>query len=385
MSPARDPRGAPGSAPAASRILLLNERDPRHPRSGGAETHVYEIMSRLVARGHAVTQLAAGFPGGAPRERVEGVAVRRLGGLARYYPAAALACARETRRGRFDVVVECLNKLPFFSPLYSGVPVLALCHHLFGETAFRQVAWPIAAAVFGAEKLLPLAYRRQRFLTISESSRADLVRRGIAPERVEVSVPGIRRPRTAGRPLRERPARITYVGRLEPYKRVDVMLRAAANLVGAHPDLEIVVIGRGSDRARIERLAAELGLASRTRLLGFVDDDERDRWLAESRACVCASEKEGWGLTVIEANAVGTPVVASDAPGLRDSVRHGETGWLAPVGDVAAFEKRIAMLIGADAQAEAMAQRGLAWARRFDWDAAARDMEAAIARARGPA
>jgi glycosyltransferase involved in cell wall biosynthesis len=366
----------------ASRILLLNERDPRHPRSGGAETHVFEIMARLVRRGHGVTQLAASFPGCAATETVDGVAVRRLGGVARYYPAAAFACARETRRGRYDVVVECLNKLPYFSPVYSAAPVLALCHHLFGETAFSQVAWPIAATVYGAEKLLPFLYRRQRFITISESSRSDLVARGIARERIDVSLPGIRRPRVAPRPLRERPPRVTYVGRLERYKRVDVMLRAAAPLVGAYPELELAVIGRGADRERIERLARELGLAARTRFLGFLDDDERDRWLADSRACVCASEKEGWGLTVIEANAVGTPVVASDAPGLRDSVRHGETGWLAPVGDVAAFGVRIAALLAADEAAEAMAQNGLAWARRFDWDIAAREMEDAIARAR---
>jgi len=364
------------------RILLLNERDLRHPRSGGAETHVFEIMSRLVARGYAVTQLAAGFAGGAPLEKIDGVEVRRLGSLARYYPAAATTCARETRRGDFDVVVECLNKFPFFSPLYSAVPVLALCHHLFGETAFQQVAWPIAAAVFCAEKLLPFAYRQQRFITISESSRSDLVRRGIARERIDVSLPGIRRPQLRPRPLRERPPRIVYVGRLERYKRVDVMLRAASQLVARYPELEIAVIGRGADRERIERLTHELGLASRTRFLGFLDDDERDRWLADSRVCVCASEKEGWGLTVIEANAVGTPVVASDAPGLRDSVRHGETGWLAPIGDVAAFETRSAELLAADAPAEAMAQRALAWAGRFDWDAAASEMEAAIAEAR---
>lgn len=364
------------------RILLLNERDLRHPRSGGAETHVFEIMSRLVARGYAVTQLAAGFPGGAPLEKVDGVEVRRLGGLARYYPAAARTCARETRRGEFDVVVECLNKFPFFSPLYSGAPVLALCHHLFGETAFSQVAWPIASAVYCAEKLVPFAYRRQRFLTISESSRSDLVQRGIARERIDVSLPGIRPPRLRPRPLRERPPRVVYVGRVERYKRVDVMLRAAATLVPAHPELELAVIGRGADRERIERLCGELGLASRTRFLGFLDDDERDRWLADSRVCVCASEKEGWGLTVIEANAVGTPVVASDAPGLRDSVRHGETGWLAPVGDVAAFAARIAGLLAADEPAEAMARRGLAWAQRFAWDSAASDMEAALARAR---
>ena len=379
MTPDRAPGGA-GSASRPCRVLLLNERDPRHPRSGGAETHVFEIMSRLVTRGYRVTHLAASFPGCAPVEEVAGVEVRRLGSLLRYYPTAAALCARQTRRARFDVVVECLNKLPFFSPAYSSAPVLVLCHHLFGETAFRQVAWPIAAAVWSAERCLPLAYRRQRFLAISESTRADLVRRGFERECIDVSLPGIRPPRAVLRPLRERPARVVYLGRLERYKRIDVLWRATAPLVARYPQLEIVVIGRGADRRRLERLASTLGLSARTRFLGFLDDDERDRWLADSRVCVCPSEKEGWGLSVIEANAVGTPVVASDAPGLRDSVRHGETGWLAPIDDTAAFTAKIAALLSADEEAEAMATKAAAWARRFDWDAAAREMELAIAR-----
>ena len=371
------------SASRACRVLLLNERDPRHPRSGGAEKHVFEIMSRLVAGGYRVTQLASSFPGCAPVEKIDGVEVRRLGSLLRYYPAAVATTApARPARARFDVVVECLNKLPFFSPLYSRAPVLVLCHHLFGETAFRQVAWPIAATVWSAERGLPIAYRKQRFVTISESTRSDLVRRGIERERIDVSLPGVRPPRATLRPLHERPPRVVYLGRLERYKRIDVMWRAVAPLVASHPELEIVVIGRGADRTRLERLTRELGLSSRTRFLGFLDDDERDRWLADSRVCVCPSEKEGWGLTVIEANAVGTPVVASDAPGLRDSVRHGETGWLAPIGDSAAFGARIAALLSADERAEAMAMAAAAWARRFDWDAAAREMELAIARAR---
>ncbi len=367
------------------RLLLLNERDPRHPRAGGAETHVYEILRRLVERGHSVTHLAVRFEGAAASEQVDGIEVRRLAGLAGYYPAAALTCARETRRGRFDVVIECLNKLPFLSPLYARAPVLALCHHLFGTTAYRQVSWPIATAVVCTEKLIPFVYARRPFLTISESSRADLVERGLPFANVEVSPPGIRRPEISPRPLAERPLRITNVGRLERYKRVDVMLHAVAPLVRTHPELEIVVIGRGTDQPRLERLARELGLAEHVRILGFVSDAERDRWLAESRVCVCASEKEGWGLTVVEANAVGTPVVASDAPGLRDSVRHGETGWLVPVGDVAAFRARIAELLEADAAAEAMAERALAWSQRFDWERAARDLEAAVERARDAA
>jgi glycosyltransferase involved in cell wall biosynthesis len=369
--------------PRPCRVLVLNERDLRHPKAGGAETHVYEIMSRLVARGFEVSHFASSFPGAAREERVQGVRVRRLGGLARYYPSALRACTAATRRGEVDVVVECLNKVPFFSPLYSAVPVLALCHHLFGETAFRQVAWPIAAAVFCFERLVPPLYRRQRFLAISESSREDLVRRGVRAERIAVSHCGIRRPTLgAPKPLRERPCCVSYVGRLEPYKRVDVLLRAAARLTGRFPELSLVLIGRGSDQPRLEALAQQLGLAARTRFTGFVSDDERDALLAQSRVCACPSEKEGWGLTVIEANAVATPVVASDAPGLRDSVRPGETGFLVPTGDVEAFAEHIGGLLLADEAAERMAHAALAWSERFDWDRAADEMALAIDAAR---
>lgn len=359
-------------------VLVLNERDPRHPKAGGAETHVFEIMGRLARRGYRISALASGFAGAPASEIVAGVEVHRLGGLHRYYPAAAVACARETRSGRHQVVVECLNKVPFFSPLYSAAPVLALCHHLFGETAFGQVAWPIAAGVWTAERLMPPLYRRQRFLAISESSRDDLIRRGVPAGQIAVSHCGIRRPTVESRRLRDRPLRVAYVGRLEAYKRVDVLLRAAAGLVERFPALEVVVIGRGAAQSGLERLTRDLGLAERVRFAGFVSDDERDALLAGSRACVCPSEKEGWGLTVIEANAVGTPVVASDAPGLRDSVRHGETGFLVPTGDVAAMRERTAQLLAADDEAERIAEQALAWSLRFDWDSAADEMADAI-------
>jgi glycosyltransferase involved in cell wall biosynthesis len=176
---------------------------------------------------------------------------------------------------------------------------------------------------------------------------------------------------------------VSYVGRLEPYKRVDVLLRAVASLTGAFPELSLVLVGRGSDRPRLEALAAQLGLAKRTRFAGFLGDDQRDEILAQSRACVCPSEKEGWGLTVIEANALATPVVASDAPGLRDSVRPGETGFLVPTGDVASFADRSGALLRADAAAERMASDALGWSRRFDWDLAADEMALAIDAARG--
>jgi glycosyltransferase involved in cell wall biosynthesis len=171
---------------------------------------------------------------------------------------------------------------------------------------------------------------------------------------------------------------VVYVGRLEAYKRVDVLLRAMASLRERLPDAETVVIGRGSQQALLEALARELGIADRTRFAGFVSDAERDALLADARVCVGPSVKEGWGLAVIESNAVGTPVVASDAPGLRDSVRDGETGFLVPVDDVAAFAARIAELLLDDERAERMSRLGEAWSRRFDWDQVADRVESIV-------
>ena len=149
------------------RVLVLNERDPAHPSAGGAEIHLAEIFGRLAARGYEITLAASRFRGAAAREHLDGLEVRRLGRLPAYYPRVAWTTARETRRGRYDVVVECLNKLPFYAPLYSAAPVLALCHHLFGEVAFQQVAWPVAATVWAAERLIPPLYRSLPFVAIS--------------------------------------------------------------------------------------------------------------------------------------------------------------------------------------------------------------------------
>ena len=363
-----------------TRALILNERDPAHPRSGGAEIHVMEIFSRLAARGAEITLASSAFPGAAPQDEIRGVEIWRRGGVPAYYAHAARFCAKETRNGRFDVVVDCLNKLPFHSPLYSAAPVVALCHHLFGTTAFEQVSWPIAAGVVASEALIPLVYRKTAFVVISESTQADLVGRGIDARQVEVHHPGIRRPDASAQPIAERGPSVAYVGRLERYKNVDLLLRAAARVAQQVPDLSLQIIGEGSDRTRLESVATRCGVADRTRFTGFIDDAERDALLARARVCVCPSSKEGWGLTVIEANALGTPNVATDAPGLRDSVRHDETGFLVAEGDEAGFAERITALLMDDRLAERMSHAASSWSRTFDWDQAALQMQAALER-----
>ncbi len=341
-----------------------------------------EIFRRLVARGYDVTLDVERFAGSSPGTEDSGVKIRRLAGLPFYYPKVAWTCMRETRADEFDVVVECLNKVPFYSPAYSSVPVLALAHHLFGEVAFAQVPWPVAAVVWLAERFIPF-YRKPPFITISESSRDDLIHRGISADRISVSHCGIQRPEVSVVTDVPRRQRVAYVGRLESYKNVDVMLRAMALLGDRFPDAEIVVIGRGGAGPGLERLAEELGISHRTRFTGFISDEERDSLLVESRVCVCASDKEGWGLTVIESNCLGVPVVASRADGLRESVRDGETGFLVEIGGAEGWAGRDGEVLADDALAVRMSRAALEWSHSFDWDVAADDMAAAIDRARG--
>ncbi len=370
-------------------IVVLNERDPEHPRAGGAEIHVERLFSRLVDRGHDVRWLASGFRGGARTTAIGGIRIERLGPLPAYYARVPFHVRRIRAKGdRLPIVVECLNKIPFYTPLYARVPTLAICHHLFGETAFDQVAWPIAAGVVAAERGIPRAYRDVPFLAISESTAKDLEARGIAHSQIRVSTPGIDPPRFDIDPAERRPPRLAYFGRLEPYKRVDRMLEAAARLTERFPELEIVVIGQGAARASLEALARRLGLERRTRFTGFIEDDERDALIAGSRVCAFPSAKEGWGLTVIEANALGTPVVARDAPGLRDSVRHGETGWLVPTSsdgevEISAWTEALGVALAMEGDATMLRTRCLEWARRFDWDRAAEETETALRDAAG--
>jgi len=364
-------------------LLVLNERDPLHPRAGGAELHVERICQRLVERGHQITWHSTSFRGSKARETISGISIERRGPLPLYYAGLPARIRSQVAAGGFDLVLECLNKVPFYAPLYAGVPVLALCHHLFGRVAFEQVAWPIALGVVASESAIPLVYRNCPFVAISQSTAEDLRRRGIASERIRVSPPGVDRPALSVDPDSPRPSRLTYVGRLERYKRVDLLLRVGARLIQEYPDLELSVLGQGPERSRLEALANELGISARTRFYGFVPDADRDALLAQSRLCLFPSEKEGWGLTVIEANALGTPVVARDAPGLRDSIRDGETGWLvqnAPSHgeEVERWLKVVTRAFSENDRTREMRRNCLGWSKRFDWERATDELERAV-------
>lgn len=364
------------------KILLVNWNDRENPHAGGAEIHIHEIFGRLARRGHSVDLVASGWPGARPEVELDGMRVRRYGGRYSFALRARGAVRRLLRANSYDVVVEDINKLPLFLAGLTAAPFSALVPHLFGTTAFREASWPIAAVVWAAERRIPRAYRRAWFHAISESTRDDLARRGVPRERIEVIHPGVDAawytPDAAVSRTRE--PTFLYVGRLKRYKGVEIALRALAIARKSRPDVVLDIAGQGDDRGRLERLARRLGLGTAARFRGFVSDEEKRRLLRRSWCVVLASPKEGWGISNVEAAACGTPAIASDSPGLRESVRHGETGFLVPHGDVAALADRMLALAGDPALVARLGVGARAFAERLSWDHAAQATEAHLQR-----
>jgi glycosyltransferase involved in cell wall biosynthesis len=373
------------------RILLVNWQDRANPQAGGAEVHLHEIFGRLAAGGHEVHLLCSGFAGAAPAAVLDGIAVHRVGSRYGFALGARRAFRSLAARLRPDVVVEDVNKVPLFLPRLWGGPFVVLVPHLFGTTAFREVPWPVAAAVWASERPMPLVYRGVPAHAISESTRDDLVARGFRRDAIRVIYPGVDTERFRPEPAVARAERPTflYVGRLKRYKALDVAVRAVALLRRSEvPGACLQIAGGGDDRPRLERLVAQAGAGDAVSFLGFVDEARKVELYRQAWAVVFPSPKEGWGITNVEAAACGTPAVVSDSPGLRESVRNGETGLLVPHGDVAALAAGLRTLTRDGALRSRLGRGARAFAESIPWSRAAREtgdhLEAAVAGWRRP-
>lgn len=359
------------------KILLINWQDPANPLAGGAESHLEEIFTRLVREGHQVDWLASGWPGAPPTAELKGIRIHRAGARFSFGPRSIGAYRRELRGEGHDLTVEALNKVPVYSPLWSRAPVVLLVHHLFGATAFSQAPLPIATATWLQERPLPVVYRRSPVQAISESTADDLVQRGFDRGRIEVIRPGVDLdffyPST--RPTRAIPPTFLYIGRLQRYKRVDLILRAFAGLRQSVPSARLVVAGRGEQEAALKRLSDELSIAESVHFAGFVTEEQKRNLMRTAWANVFVSPKEGWGMTNVEAGACGTPTIASDSPGLRESVVNGRTGLLVPHGQVDALVAAMKRLATDAALVEQLGGGALEFARGLGWDDAARHTE----------
>lgn len=368
------------SSIAGRRVLFLNWRDLSHPRAGGAEVYCEQVAERFVDAGASVTLFTSQFPGAPLAELRAGVEIVRSGGTFGVYARAAQHLRQS--RSQYDAVLDFQNGIPFFSPLFARPRTAVVCviHHVHQEQFALHFPWP--ASRVGQVLEGPVSrrvYRSRPLVAVSPSTRKDVRRRLRLRGPIHVVPNGLVEPdEDPPTVVRSAAPRIAVTSRLVSHKRFDLLVDALPALRRRWPDLHVDIAGDGPERLALQQRAAELGVDDVVRFHGFVDSETKQRLVAEAWLTVSPSQAEGWGLTVIEANAAGLPAVAFDVPGLRDSVVDRETGWLLPPSRPLSEGIDEALRTLQDERtAEEWAARCRGWAARFSWDSTA-DRLAAI-------
>lgn len=309
------------------KILILNWRDIKNPLSGGAEILTQELASGFVKKGHGVTQISACFSGAKNEEVIDGVRIIRSGDpdARRLFNSVHFAAYKLYKRdfqGKVDLVIDEVHGIPFFTSFYVKEKKVALICEIAGDLWNIAVGFPFN--IFGKiiEKIYPSFYKNIPVITISESSKKELEENGFSKSQVMVIPMGSNSKIVSGLPEKEKDKTLIFVSRLSKTKGVVDAIRAVEILKKNNPKIKLWIIGRGENSfvAELTKLVKDLSLNEDVKFFDYVTEEKKEELLTRAHILIAPSVKEGWGLTVHEAGARGTPAVVYDVPGLRDIV-----------------------------------------------------------------
>ncbi|MFH1051041.1 MAG: glycosyltransferase family 4 protein [bacterium] len=350
------------------KILVINWQCIKNPSGGGAEVHFHEIFKRIAAKGHDVTLFCSKFEDSEDEEIIDGIKIIRIGSRSLFNFYVKKTYMNKFRYENFDIVIDDINKIPFYTPRYVKEPLLAISHHFFGKSIYRETNFISGSYVYLSEKLVDYVYKKTPFAVVSQSTLDEFTERGFNSELFSIVPNAIAQELF---PMKvsdkyEKPT-ITYFGRLKKYKSVDHLVKAFSIVKREIPDAQLHFLGRGDFRPELEKLAIELGIENSTKFFGFVTEEEKIKYLSLAHCAVNTSMKEGWGITNIEANACGTPVISADVPGLRDSVLKDESGLLYEYGNIEQLTELLIKVLKDNSLREYLSEGAVRWAKTFSW------------------
>lgn len=344
------------------KILILNWRDPKHPFAGGAEKSVLEHAKYWKKMGAEITWFAASFKGARNEEIIDGIKIIRRGNHYSVHFMFFVYCLQR-KLTSYDLVVDCFHFVPFFTPiLMFKKKKIALIQETGGKLWFKNIFFPLSLIGFIIEPLFFLFYKKVEFITASESTKIDLIKFGIKNNRIHVIPHGADRMNSYVK--KETKPTVLYLGLLNKDKGFEAACEAVSLVKKEIKDLQCFVAGKESKKGDFNWY---VGRARKfTKYFGYVTEQEKFDLYKKAWILVHPSEKEGWGLTVIEAATQGTPTVGYDVPGLRDSIVNGKTGILVDK-DPIELAREITLLIKRKEVLSRMSNGALTWSKSFDW------------------
>lgn len=354
------------------KILWLAQKDVDHPDAAGAEAADHDLLKRLAHDGHHVILISSGYAGAKSQEMKEGYRVVRVGNRSNIF-FTALAYCREKLAGWPDVVVEQVDGVPFFAErVFSGQTVLFV-RQLWREMWFYQAVFPLSLLGYLLEPLLMRRLRASRVITLSQSTKAELIEQGFGADQISVIADGISLEPVAdldGTPKFVHSTLLCF-GLSRESKRVDHIVKAF--LIAKHQlsELRLIIVGEAHTRhARyVRRIVESSGFQSAVTFTGQISEEEKTSLLRKAHLLVMASVKEGFGIAVTEANSQGTPAVAYAVSGLTDSILHGKTGLLVADDEPAELANAVLLLLQDPEEYERIRREAYAWSRNFSFNA----------------
>lgn len=301
-------------------------RDIKNPTAGGAGRTTHELCKRWVNQGHRVTVFTSAFPGCAHQETIEGYEVVRKGSLLTHY-FHAWNYYRKYCQGNYDLVIDQINTIPYFTPLYAkDARIIVFIHQLCRQIWFYEKPLPVALVGYLVEPLYLRIYKNYPAITVSESTKQDLVDLGFSTIFISYNAATPISPAPSGQ--KEKAPTIIFVGRLKKAKRPHHLIKALSLLKTDLPNLRLWIVGDGDFKSTLMELARNYGIERKVTFFGWISSTEKTE-LMQKAHCICVpSVREGWGLIVTEANVLGTPAIVYDVHGLRDSVKAGINGLI---------------------------------------------------------
>ncbi len=353
------------------RILVFNWRDLRHKWAGGAEVYIHELSKRWVAMGHEVTVFSGNDGKSSRYANLDGVHIIRRGGFFMVY-FWAFVYYRCRLRGTYDLIIDSENGLPFFTPLYAKEKIFLLIHHVHQEVFRKSLVPPFSwIAQFLEKKVMPIAYRKTQVITVSPSSKAEIIAHRLTRKDPHVIYNGVDL-NVCVKGQKSKTPMILYLGRLTTAKSVNILILAVKQIIQKVPNVSVIIAGDGPSKNFLQKMVKSLKLDKYIRFVGKVSEAEKLALYQKAWVFVNPSLIEGWGITTIEANACGTPVVASNVAGLRDAVHNPHSGFLVPYGQADEFARAITKLLVNPTLRRRMSRESILWAQKFDWDNSAK-------------